>query len=77
MIEERFRLTHSGYIEEIRKKLWWEVVVEGDTVKVLQRGGPIDKLCVLKVRAKQDSTGPFSAPKSIQEVQDWWGWGDG
>ncbi len=68
---EKFVLEHTGYIEEVRKKLYWEVQVDDDEVRVVQRGGPLEPI-VLTVKINQ---GPSF--DSCMEVDDWWGWGAG
>lgn len=62
--EQTFKLDSPGkhYIDEIKKKCFWEVVVKNDEVMIIQRGGPLEPV-VLHIKGKN------------LKIEDWWGRG--
>ena len=65
MSEQTFRLDAPGrhYNDEIKKKCYWEVVVENNEVRIIHRGGPLEP-SVLVIKGEN------------LQVDDWWGWGE-
>lgn len=61
----RFKVPRkSGYIEEVDKRCFFEIMVYADGVEVVQRGGPLEPV-VLSLKGKDIS------------VDDDWNWGNG
>lgn len=68
-MSQNFILKHTDYIEEVKKNLFWEVIVDGTKVQIVQRGGPLESV-VLELMIQGDHEGD-----AFIDVSDWWGWG--
>ncbi len=55
----------SHYIEETDKKIYWEIEVDGNEVRVIQRGGPLEPIA-LHLKSESEII-----------VDDDWSWGQG
>ena len=66
-----FRLEFTDYIKEVKDKLWWEVIVSDDEVRVIQRGGPLEPTALTIKLFRGNESEDCSL-----EVDDWWGWGE-
>jgi len=71
-MSEKFVLSFTDYIPEVKKNLYWEVIVKDDEVCVVQRGGPLEPT-VLTVKLFRGN----ESEDTCLEVDDWWGWGAG
>lgn len=66
----------AGYVPETKIKCYWEICIEGNEVRLIQRGGPLEPI-VLTIEASVEPSG-YEDPEWVAklEVTDCWDWGD-
>jgi hypothetical protein len=67
-----FQIPIAGkhYIPEVKSKCYWEIMIKGNKVLLVERGGPLEPIALEITATSTDSQ------EANLEVTDCWNWGE-